>query len=234
MKKPLKIKAFTLTELLVVISIIGVLASIVLSSLNSVRQKAREKAVLVWADSLHKDLSLAFSNENVSNFCYKYNISPIELTYSCEDRAVGSGTPHNPNESVNGYIDGVGHFLYAHLKSVKIYAETLSSKPEEVDEYLKKSPLYTIREKYFNPIEEGTSSHINSNTISLEAITSSEEVNYKWMISVQYNSQGEYLGFCFDYTGAKQTYKAPFSPMSKYQALGGDESSFECYTQNQE
>lgn len=57
-------KGFTLIELLVVISIIGLLSSVVLSSLNSVRSKARDTKRVQEIKSVEKALALYVLNNN--------------------------------------------------------------------------------------------------------------------------------------------------------------------------
>ena len=55
-------KGFTLIELLVVIAIIGILSSVVLTNLNSARQKARDTKRIADIKGLELSLVLYFSN----------------------------------------------------------------------------------------------------------------------------------------------------------------------------
>ena len=59
-----KNKGFTLIELLVVIAIISLLSSIVLSSLNSARAKAKDAAVISGVREFEKLLALEYSENN--------------------------------------------------------------------------------------------------------------------------------------------------------------------------
>ncbi len=55
---------FTLIELLVVIAIIGILSSVVLSSLNSAREKSRNAARLTQIDQINKALELGATGDS--------------------------------------------------------------------------------------------------------------------------------------------------------------------------
>ena len=69
MSKNLNFKrGFTLIELLVVIAIIGILSGVVMVSLNSSRQKARDTARIEYADEMRKAEELYFADAG----CYKY------------------------------------------------------------------------------------------------------------------------------------------------------------------
>lgn len=69
-------KAFTLLELLIVIAIIGVLASIVIASLNSARVKTRDTVRKQDMVTIYKMLSLYYD---------KYGYLPITSTYGGAD-----------------------------------------------------------------------------------------------------------------------------------------------------
>jgi prepilin-type N-terminal cleavage/methylation domain-containing protein len=63
----MKRKSFTLIELLVVIAIIGLLSSIVLVSMNGIREKARDAKRVSELDSVMLALSLYY--DDYGTFC---------------------------------------------------------------------------------------------------------------------------------------------------------------------
>ena len=71
-------KGFTLIELLVVIAIIGILATIVLSSLNSARNKSKDSAIKQMIASSRSDLELFSLAKNTYN---GFDTSPKGLDY---------------------------------------------------------------------------------------------------------------------------------------------------------
>jgi len=72
-----KNKGFTLIELLVVIAIIGILSSVVLASLNSARQKARDAKRISDIKQLQLALELYFDSNNA----YPATLSLLTSTF---------------------------------------------------------------------------------------------------------------------------------------------------------
>ncbi len=85
-------RGFTLIELLVVIAIIGILAAVVLASLNSAREKSRNTSYLSQVREYQKALEMHYS-ENGS-----YPVTDI-ATWAC------IGTGHQNARCYNGYAE---------------------------------------------------------------------------------------------------------------------------------
>lgn len=64
----IKNKGFTLIELLVVISIIGILSSIVLTSLNTARDKARDAAIQATVSSTRSEAEIYYSGSDSNGY----------------------------------------------------------------------------------------------------------------------------------------------------------------------
>jgi prepilin-type N-terminal cleavage/methylation domain-containing protein len=97
-------RGFTLIELLVVIAIIGILSGVVLTSLNSSRQKARDTARMEYADEFKKAQELYFADKG----CYLFSNPEV----FCKDQV-----PENPwaeiakHFNIMGKLDNTGVFI---------------------------------------------------------------------------------------------------------------------------
>lgn len=76
-KKYFKNKGFTLIELLVVVAIIGVLATIVLSSLGAARTRAKDASVLATMSSYRAQIELAFPDGQYDSLCFSSTVSQL-------------------------------------------------------------------------------------------------------------------------------------------------------------
>jgi len=98
-------RGFTLVELLVVMAIIGILASVILASFTSTQAKARDTRRIEDIDSLHKALALYL----ISAGHYPVQTSTTTLTGSDAIMTALitegdiSATPKDPNTPVTDY-----------------------------------------------------------------------------------------------------------------------------------
>lgn len=97
-------KGFTLIELLVVIAIIGILSSVVLASLNTARQKARDSVRM--SDLRQVQIALLGIYDDSTTYAVAKTTGCAGSMASCIDNANASilkyfpsGAPNNPNAS---------------------------------------------------------------------------------------------------------------------------------------
>jgi prepilin-type N-terminal cleavage/methylation domain-containing protein len=108
----MKKKGFTLIELLVVISIISMLTSVILSSLNDARKKARDSAKISYLLQVQKALAMYYSDYG---------------GYPTATQTGGSG-PHIFSSEILKYIPTVNSGIYYRgLDSNNVYVAAASS-----------------------------------------------------------------------------------------------------------
>jgi type II secretion system protein G len=91
-------KGFTLIELLVVVSIIGLLSSIVMSSLNSAREKGRDARRMRDIQEIHNAIELyILSNGKAPDFGDPSCSNPESFDFSCFANDMAS-SPHTWQE----------------------------------------------------------------------------------------------------------------------------------------
>lgn len=102
-------KGFTLVEILVVVSIIGVLTGVIIGGITSARVKARDARRV----SDVKQISRAIENYFSSCYSYPSALSDLTTSSSCASYIpVLTSLPHDPQTSTNGdyryYTDTAG------------------------------------------------------------------------------------------------------------------------------
>ena len=117
-------KAFTLIELLIVIAIIGLLASVVLVALARSREKANISAAIQNSQQMQKALELYYSSNNSyplpNTECYFDEGSPMPACWQALTTALQpyGGIPQTVNgqyiASLEYYGPGVTHQTFAH------------------------------------------------------------------------------------------------------------------------
>lgn len=95
-------KGFTLIELLVVIAIIGILASVVLSSLNDARESARVASAQTQLKSMHTAMEMLYNATGLyphkkDKYCPPYDQSGNEISLSDSEAGMVATDGTYPN-----------------------------------------------------------------------------------------------------------------------------------------
>lgn len=98
---------FTLVELLVVISIIGVLSTIAITSLNGARLKAKDAAIMSSANSIMKaaQIDAATSQDYKAYYFYDWTGSPVQ---DCNLKFGSISNPASVRAACKSIVDNIG------------------------------------------------------------------------------------------------------------------------------
>ena len=115
----LKQKGFTLVELLVVIAIIGILAQVVLSSVNIARGKGIDTTVKASFNGIRSEAEIVYDNnsQDYTNVCIDPNIVLAISNSATKESFVWASTADN-NVNVNCYSSSTQWMVYIDLAKV--------------------------------------------------------------------------------------------------------------------